>query len=173
MSTLFSLVLRGYRWSVTRRYHVLRWVPVAHTRVFGILKIKRQIKGDWAGNSYTTSGCPGTCEERLMDPSNFEVIRKSCWTGTHSHLHFLECLLEHKLPQGLSKTTSSKNRSRDTRTGNNDGNVDIAIYLHNYNCTHVYIMTFFLLRCGIQLALEQFIYTSNNFISWSDRSVSS
>ncbi|KAF9015185.1 concanavalin A-like lectin/glucanase domain-containing protein [Cyathus striatus] len=28
--------------------------------------------GDWAGNSYATSGCPGTCEERLMDPSNFD-----------------------------------------------------------------------------------------------------
>ncbi|KAF8168078.1 glycoside hydrolase family 16 protein [Crassisporium funariophilum] len=28
--------------------------------------------GDWAGNSYATSGCPGTCEERLMDPKNFE-----------------------------------------------------------------------------------------------------
>ncbi|KAG0708884.1 glycoside hydrolase family 16 protein [Suillus ampliporus] len=27
--------------------------------------------GDWAGNSYATSGCPGTCENRLMDPSNF------------------------------------------------------------------------------------------------------
>ncbi|EGO01749.1 glycoside hydrolase family 16 protein [Serpula lacrymans var. lacrymans S7.3] len=27
--------------------------------------------GDWAGNSYTTSGCPGTCEERLVDPANF------------------------------------------------------------------------------------------------------
>jgi len=27
--------------------------------------------GDLAGNSYATSGCPGTCEERLMDPSNF------------------------------------------------------------------------------------------------------
>ncbi|KAF8203636.1 glycoside hydrolase family 16 protein [Pholiota molesta] len=29
------------------------------------------IFGDWAGNSYATSGCPGTCEERLMDPANF------------------------------------------------------------------------------------------------------
>ena len=29
--------------------------------------------GDWAGNSYATSGCPGTCEERLQDPKNFEV----------------------------------------------------------------------------------------------------
>ncbi|KAI6005347.1 glycoside hydrolase family 16 protein [Pisolithus orientalis] len=27
--------------------------------------------GDWAGNSYATSGCPGTCEETLMDPANF------------------------------------------------------------------------------------------------------
>ncbi|TEB35019.1 hypothetical protein FA13DRAFT_1728812 [Coprinellus micaceus] len=27
--------------------------------------------GDWAGNSYATSGCPGTCDERLMDPTNF------------------------------------------------------------------------------------------------------
>ncbi|KIM86174.1 glycoside hydrolase family 16 protein [Piloderma croceum F 1598] len=27
--------------------------------------------GDWAGNSYATSDCPGTCAERVMDPSNF------------------------------------------------------------------------------------------------------
>ncbi|KAJ6610875.1 concanavalin A-like lectin/glucanase domain-containing protein [Mycena sp. CBHHK59/15] len=27
--------------------------------------------GDWAGNSYATSGCPGSCSTRLMDPSNF------------------------------------------------------------------------------------------------------
>lgn len=27
--------------------------------------------GDWAGNSYNSSGCPGTCTERLMDPINF------------------------------------------------------------------------------------------------------
>ncbi|KAJ7103508.1 glycoside hydrolase family 16 protein [Mycena belliarum] len=27
--------------------------------------------GDWAGNSYATSGCPGSCPTRLMDPSNF------------------------------------------------------------------------------------------------------
>ncbi|KZT02744.1 glycoside hydrolase family 16 protein, partial [Laetiporus sulphureus 93-53] len=27
--------------------------------------------GDWAGNDYSTSGCPGTCPERLMDPANF------------------------------------------------------------------------------------------------------
>ncbi|KAJ7071006.1 glycoside hydrolase family 16 protein [Mycena amicta] len=27
--------------------------------------------GDWAGNSYATSGCPGSCSTRLMDPTNF------------------------------------------------------------------------------------------------------
>jgi len=27
--------------------------------------------GDWAGNSYATSGCPGSCTERLTDPANF------------------------------------------------------------------------------------------------------
>ncbi|KAH0590706.1 hypothetical protein H2248_000834 [Termitomyces sp. 'cryptogamus'] len=27
--------------------------------------------GDWAGNSYASSHCPGTCEQRLMDPANF------------------------------------------------------------------------------------------------------
>ncbi|KAJ3498845.1 hypothetical protein NLJ89_g10168 [Agrocybe chaxingu] len=29
------------------------------------------IFADWAGNSYATSGCPGTCDESLMDPTNF------------------------------------------------------------------------------------------------------
>ncbi|EIW84558.1 glycoside hydrolase family 16 protein [Coniophora puteana RWD-64-598 SS2] len=27
--------------------------------------------GDWAGNSYATSGCPGTCQQQIMDPANF------------------------------------------------------------------------------------------------------
>ncbi|KAH9946640.1 glycoside hydrolase family 16 protein [Amylocystis lapponica] len=39
---------------------------VNHSIVFDIT-----FCGDWAGNSYATSGCPGTCAERLMDPSNF------------------------------------------------------------------------------------------------------
>lgn len=29
--------------------------------------------GDWAGNSYADSGCPGTCSDRLLDPNNFVV----------------------------------------------------------------------------------------------------
>ncbi|KAG2072673.1 glycoside hydrolase family 16 protein [Suillus decipiens] len=39
---------------------------VNHSIVFDIT-----FCGDWAGNSYATSGCPGTCENILMDPSNF------------------------------------------------------------------------------------------------------
>lgn len=48
--------------------------------------------GDWAGNTYATSGCPGTCDERLMLASNFEnatwsinslkVFRKQIITGS-------------------------------------------------------------------------------------------
>lgn len=37
-----------------------------HSIVFDIT-----LCGDWAGNSYSTSGCPGTCTDRLQDPSNF------------------------------------------------------------------------------------------------------
>lgn len=50
--------------------------------------------GDWAGNSYATSGCPGTCDERLMDPANFvnasfsinslKVYRKQPFSGQTS-----------------------------------------------------------------------------------------
>ncbi|GJE86093.1 glycoside hydrolase family 16 protein [Phanerochaete sordida] len=39
---------------------------VNHSIVFDIT-----FCGDWAGNSYATSGCPGTCPDRLMDPANF------------------------------------------------------------------------------------------------------
>ncbi|KAF9076327.1 concanavalin A-like lectin/glucanase domain-containing protein [Rhodocollybia butyracea] len=61
--------------------------------------------GDWAGNSYATSGCPGTCSSQLMEPSNFnnatwsinslKVYRKQLLTGqisngapTHSSRHW-------------------------------------------------------------------------------------
>ncbi|KAF9484920.1 glycoside hydrolase family 16 protein [Pholiota conissans] len=52
--------------------------------------------GDWAGNSYATSGCPGTCAERLMDPTNFvnatwsinslQVYRKQLIAGNGTKL---------------------------------------------------------------------------------------
>ncbi|KAL0951157.1 hypothetical protein HGRIS_007889 [Hohenbuehelia grisea] len=51
--------------------------------------------GDWAGNSYATSGCPGSCPDRLMDPTNFinatwiinslKVYRKTVLTGKTSN----------------------------------------------------------------------------------------
>ncbi|KAF5374757.1 hypothetical protein D9758_000273 [Tetrapyrgos nigripes] len=50
--------------------------------------------GDWAGNSYATSGCPGSCADRLKDPSNFvnatwnintlKVYKKQVLSGTVS-----------------------------------------------------------------------------------------
>jgi len=39
---------------------------VNHSIVFDIT-----FCGDWAGSSYLTSGCPGTCSERLMSGANF------------------------------------------------------------------------------------------------------
>ncbi|KDQ63731.1 glycoside hydrolase family 16 protein [Jaapia argillacea MUCL 33604] len=70
---------------------------VNHSIVFDIT-----FCGDWAGNSYATSGCPGTCADRIMDPSNFvnaswiinslQVYRKQLVyggvSGAESH-HFL------------------------------------------------------------------------------------
>jgi hypothetical protein len=51
--------------------------------------------GDWAGNSYATSNCPGTCADRIMDPANFvnaswsinslKVYQKQVLTGTISN----------------------------------------------------------------------------------------
>lgn len=48
--------------------------------------------GDWAGNSYATTSCPGTCAERIMDPNNFvnatwninslKVYRKQLYIGS-------------------------------------------------------------------------------------------
>jgi len=29
--------------------------------------------GDWAGTSYSQAGCPGSCIQRVMDPSHFIV----------------------------------------------------------------------------------------------------
>ncbi|KAJ7254086.1 glycoside hydrolase family 16 protein [Mycena haematopus] len=66
--------------------------------------------GDWAGNSYATSGCPGSCTTRLMDPANFvnaswsinslKVYRKQGIIGTVSpgvalpvHLHWISSLV--------------------------------------------------------------------------------
>lgn len=35
------------------------------------LTIDTTLCGDWAGSAYASSGCPGTCEEAVADPSNF------------------------------------------------------------------------------------------------------
>ncbi|KAF9270240.1 glycoside hydrolase family 16 protein [Marasmius fiardii PR-910] len=40
--------------------------------------------GDWAGNSYATSGCPGTCQDRLKDPNNFV---NATWSINHLRVY--------------------------------------------------------------------------------------
>ncbi|KAB5594009.1 glycosidase C21B10,07 [Ceratobasidium theobromae] len=34
--------------------------------------INTTLCGGWAGDAYATSGCPGTCSDRIMNPSNFD-----------------------------------------------------------------------------------------------------
>ncbi|OCH91522.1 glycoside hydrolase family 16 protein [Obba rivulosa] len=39
------------------------------------LVIDTTLCGDWAGPAYSTSGCPGTCQEAVADPTNFNVAQ--------------------------------------------------------------------------------------------------
>jgi len=39
--------------------------------------------GDWAGSSYIDSGCPGTCSQRIQQPSNFA---NASWTINYVHV---------------------------------------------------------------------------------------
>ena len=64
--------------------------------------------GDWAGNSYATSGCPGTCAERLTDPTNFVV----CYTLWRSfeldwNTQMAERDMEHQFVANISQTAPS------------------------------------------------------------------
>jgi len=48
--------------------------------------------GDWAGNSYATSGCPGTCPDRIMDPGNFV---NATWSINTLHVYERQGLAGH------------------------------------------------------------------------------
>jgi hypothetical protein len=37
-----------------------------------VLTIDTTICGDWAGSAFSGSGCPGTCDEFVADPTNFK-----------------------------------------------------------------------------------------------------
>lgn len=54
-----SAILGPAKCNITKFFH-------NHTIVFDIT-----FCGEWAGNSYAMSGCPGTCANRLRDPANF------------------------------------------------------------------------------------------------------
>ncbi|KAF9526440.1 glycoside hydrolase family 16 protein [Crepidotus variabilis] len=55
--------------------------------------------GDWAGNSYATSGCPDTCEDRLMNPKNFE---NATWS-----INSLKVYRKQVLAKGFTQVVSS------------------------------------------------------------------
>lgn len=61
-----------------------------------------RFKGDWAGNDYATSGCPGTCADRIMDPSNFDVRALVFKTIADSLMPgHLERILDYQLAESL------------------------------------------------------------------------
>lgn len=42
-----------------------------------VLTIDTTLCGDWAGATYASAGCPGTCADAVADPKNF--VGKSCF----------------------------------------------------------------------------------------------
>jgi len=54
--------------------------------------------GDQAGASYLTSGCPGTCSDQIMNPSNFN---ESIWVINSLRVYTNRDLLVGQLSQGL------------------------------------------------------------------------
>ena len=62
--------------------------------------------GDWAGNDYATSGCPGTCPERLMDPTNYNVSLPLVECSTFL-TYRSECHLGYQLGKSLSQAEHS------------------------------------------------------------------
>jgi hypothetical protein len=79
-----SAMLRNTQCDITKYF---AW----HVIVFDIT-----FCGEWAGNSYATTDCPGTCDERLVDPANFnnatwsinslKVYRKQLLAGNGTFL---------------------------------------------------------------------------------------
>lgn len=63
--------------------------------------------GDWAGNSYIDSGCPGTCSDRIMNPKNFVVKYHTVYPFQYTEPDpFVECILDTQFPPGLSESTN-------------------------------------------------------------------
>lgn len=89
--------------------------------------------GDWAGNSYASTDCPGTCEERLTEPANFVVSSRSSHGATWFDLLDAECHMEHQLPKGLSQADPewAHNERFPNTPGNNVDDVSI-IPFHCY-----------------------------------------
>ncbi|KXN90001.1 putative glycosidase C21B10.07 [Leucoagaricus sp. SymC.cos] len=58
--------------------------------------------GDWAGNSYASTTCPGTCEQRLMDPNNFVVSLLFCMPLDYK-LILTECDMDYQQPESVQE----------------------------------------------------------------------
>lgn len=57
--------------------------------------------GDWAGEAYSSSGCPGTCAEAVADPQNFQSMFPTfdmfCWALSLTNSSLCSCTMETQL----------------------------------------------------------------------------
>ncbi|KIK54324.1 glycoside hydrolase family 16 protein, partial [Collybiopsis luxurians FD-317 M1] len=49
-----------------------------------VITINTALCGDWAGNTYSSSGCPGSCASAVADPSNFKDAQ---WQINYIHVY--------------------------------------------------------------------------------------
>jgi hypothetical protein len=71
--------------------------PLGRPRVLSIHAISQKhniifditLCGGWAGDQYATSGCPGTCSDRVMEPSNFD---STCTSPRADPLKLTSCI---------------------------------------------------------------------------------
>ena len=113
VSVIYILPFIHIKWPCAchNRYHFLRYVVLPDLYMIHDCLFFLPV-GDWAGSSYATSGCPGTCSERLMEGANFVVSQKN--THNANMLFFihdvtlLECDMEYKLFESIQKATNRR-----------------------------------------------------------------
>jgi len=78
--------------------------------------------GDWAGTSYISSGCPGTCSDRIIDPTNFA---NASWT--------INSLQVYQSPQVHSGIMSNRQRVYGAVWNSLIMTATIFIFFHLFN----------------------------------------
>jgi hypothetical protein len=64
--------------------------------------------GDWAGASFATSGCPGSCGQTVQDPSNFVVSACNCFSPVNLMRPASERVMDHQLSSCLPEDVGDR-----------------------------------------------------------------